>query len=211
MGSVWTALRPWLFPVWCLACDRPGTALCASCAEAASSPFVTAAFGLEVQATAAYAGPIAAAIVALKRGERAYLDPLAGRLAALVRPGAVLVPAVTVRRRAAERGFDQACVLAQRAARLAGATYADVLVKHGGAQRGLGRRGRLAAHGRFAVRAGVPMPSHATLVDDVMTTGATLRDAAAALAAAGCKVDRAVVIAAVPGETSGTAAESRGT
>ena len=204
---MWTSLRPWLFPVWCLGCGTSGTALCEPCLRACSIPFSVAAGGLEVRAAAPYAGLIATAIVAMKRGERAYLDPLAGRLAALSGPRNVLVPAVTVRRRASERGFDQARELASRAARLAGASYADVLVKRGGAQRGLDRLGRLAARGRFGVRAGVPIPARASLVDDVMTTGATLLDAAAALTAAGCLVEGAIVLAATPRETPGGAVE----
>lgn len=208
---MWAALRPWLFPVWCLGCEAPGAALCPTCGSAACIPMVRAAGDLEVRAAGAYAGLLAAAIVAMKRGERAYLDPLAAVLAALVPPGRVLVPAVTLRRRAAERGFDQARELARRAARLAGVGYADVLVKHGVAQRGLGRGQRLAARGRFAVRTGVSVPGRATLVDDVVTTGTTLRDAAEALAANGCRVDRAIVVAAAPGETPRVAGEFVGT
>jgi predicted amidophosphoribosyltransferase len=48
------------------------------------------------------------------------------------------------------------------------------------------------------VRRGVLVPSSAVLLDDVLTTGATLRDAAAALAAAGCSVEGAVVVARTP-------------
>ena len=164
---------------------------------------------LPVRAACVYAGAGADAIRSMKRGERAYLDPLAALVAQLVPASAVLVPAVTLRRRAAERGFDQARELVRRAAAISGASVADVLVKRGRAQRGLGRAARLAARGRFRLRAGVPVPPQALLLDDVVTTGATLADAAAALRAAGCRVTGAVVIAARIGETSGGAAESR--
>jgi len=147
------------------------------------------------------------AILALKRGERAYLDPLAALLAPLVPAGAVLVAVPTTRRRAAERGFDQARELARRAAALRSASSIDLLRKHGAAQHGLERAARLAARGRFRLRAGCAVPPAAVLLDDVVTTGATLRDAAAALAAAGCRVDGAVVVARTPPgrETSGRA------
>ncbi len=165
---------------------------------------------LYVEAAGVYEGELRAAVLALKRGERTYLDPLARLIAARL-PGAVaLVPAVTTRRRANVRGFDQARELAVRAAALTGAAVADVLVKHGGPQRGGNRADRLAASGRFGLRADAVLPEEAVLVDDVMTTGATLRDAAAALARAGVVVSGAVVVAHAPpgGETSVAGRES---
>lgn len=158
-------------------------------------------------AASEYGGPVREAILALKRGERAYLRPLAALLAPLVAPGTAIVPAPTTRRRSAERGFDQSCALARRVAELSSGWVDDVLCKHGGPQRGLGRDGRLAARGRFRVRPGADVPSAAILLDDVVTTGATLLDAATVLADAGCRVLGAVVVArTLPGrETSARA------
>jgi len=205
---VWRALRPWLFPVWCIGCGAIDDALCAACRSNAV-PSSVALAGLHVRAATAYAGHIRSAIVAMKRGERAYLDPLAALIAAHVPARAVLVPVVTTRRRAAERGFDQARELARRAALLRAGAVADVLRKRGGPQRGARRAVRLSASGRFSVRPGAALPHAALLVDDVVTTGATLRDAAATLARAGVIVAGAVVVAAAPGrETSAAARES---
>ena len=194
---MWRVLRPWLFPVWCIGCGEPETGLCAACA-ATARPVSVVLDGMTVRAASEYGGAVRDAILALKRGERAYLQPLALLLAPLVAPGAVLVPVTTTRRRAAERGFDQAHELACRVAASAGGSAVALLRKRGAAQRGLGRGDRLVARGRFALRAGVTVPPAAVLLDDVVTTGATLRDAAGVLAAAGCRVRGAVVLARTP-------------
>jgi len=194
---MWAAIRPWLFPVWCAGCGASGSGLCPACSTTAH-PAAIVLDDLAIDAAGDYEGALREAILGLKRGERAYLDPLAALVAPLVAPGTILVPAPTSRRRAAERGFDQARELAQRVARLRSGTVTDVLLKRGGAQHGRGRTERLTAHGRFALRPGVALPPRVLLLDDVLTTGATLHDAAATLAAAGCRVDGAVVVARTP-------------
>lgn len=190
---MWAAIRPWLFPIWCIGCGEPEAALCAACASAAKPQHFTLG-GIAIRAAALYDGQVRSAVIALKRGERAYLDPLAALLEPLVASGVPIVPLPTTRRRAAERGFDQARELARRLASR-GAAVADILAKRGGAQRGRGRNERLTARGRFAVRPHVPVPSTAFLLDDVVTTGATLLDAARVLEAAGCRIAGAVVVA----------------
>ena len=196
---MWNALRPWLFPVWCAGCGEPGAGLCAACASSAE-PRSEHLDGILVRAAGAYSGVLRAAILTIKHGERGALDPLAALLAPLVAPGVTLVPVPTTRRRAAERGFDQARELARRTAHLAAVPWADLLRNHGGPQRGRGRSARLGARGRFAVRRDAVLPGVAMLVDDVLTTGATLGDAADALMAAGCRVVGALVVARTPTE-----------
>jgi predicted amidophosphoribosyltransferase len=191
---VWRVLRPWLFPVWCLGCGAPEVALCAACRRALQpSSFVLG--HLVVRCAAAYDGIVRDAVLALKRGERAPLDPLGELLAALVPAGVTLIPLPTGRRRAALRGFDQARALAQRVVAQRGGRLVEALRKRGPPQHGRSRVERLAASGRFALRPGVALPARAVLLDDVVTTGATLLDAAATLRAAGCRVNGAVVVA----------------
>lgn len=194
---MWANVRRWLYPVWCIGCGEPETGLCDSCAAGAQSVDI-AVDGLMVRAAGDYSGPLRDAILGLKRGERAYLDPLAALVAPLVPSGTAIVPVTTTRRRAAERGFDQARELARRVAALRSGWVDDALEKRGAAQRGRSRSERLVARGRFALRPGAGIPSHAVLLDDVVTTGATLNDAARALGAAGCSVLGAVVVARAP-------------
>jgi predicted amidophosphoribosyltransferase len=200
---VWQRIRPWVFPVCCLGCDAPRVALCAACAPAPAEQITEVIAGVGVAAAGSYAGVFRRAIVAMKHGERAYLDPFAALLAGLVAAGVPLVPLPTSSRRRAARGFDQAVELARRAAVARGSVCFNVLVKRGAAQRGLGRRARLEAGGRFRVRPGSALPELAVVVDDVCTTGATLIDGIATLRAAGVAVIGAAVLArTAPGRNS---------
>jgi len=151
--------------------------------------------GIPGLAAGAYDGVLRRAIVAMKRGERAYLDAFVPFLARHVPAGAILVPLPTTWRRRNARGFDQALELARRTALACGASTCPVLRKRGSAQRGLGRSARLEARGRFAVCDGVGLPETAVVIDDVFTTGGTLRDGIAALRAAGVRVTGALVLA----------------
>jgi ComF family protein len=104
------------------------------------------------------------------------------------RPDA-LIPLPLHRRRLRSRGFDQTLELARPLAKaLAIPLLDDVLVR----VRETAPQSRLDAPARrrnlsraFAVRAGATLPAHVALVDDVMTTGATLHAAAGALLRAG--------------------------
>ncbi|MFM6967835.1 MAG: phosphoribosyltransferase family protein [Microbacteriaceae bacterium] len=79
---------------------------------------------------------------------------------------------------------------------MSGRPIRDVLVlRDDGTQRGRGA-GERAARRHFEVRGAVP--PEAVLVDDVVTTGATVRAAVAALAAKGCRVVGVVALALVP-------------
>jgi predicted amidophosphoribosyltransferase len=188
-------VRAWLFPPACVACDAPGPTLCDRCAP---SPRDAQAFdidGMPAFALGEYDGALRRAIVAMKRGERDPLDVLAELLAPRAPLEGVLVPLATTRSRAAQRGFDQSVEMARRIARLRGLRCAEILRKSGSAQDGRSRPARLSATGRFRLVSPGPVAGRVTLIDDVCTTGATLRDAARTLTLAGIDV-RNIVVAA---------------
>ena len=118
------------------------------------------------------------------------------RLADLTRPGTHLVPVPTTRTRKSVRGFDGAELIADVCAAEAGANAHRLLTQIAGdSQRGRRRKERLSAHGRFACRERDLAAREFVLLDDVMTTGSTLEDCAAAVRNANAVVKRAIVVA----------------
>jgi predicted amidophosphoribosyltransferase len=132
------------------------------------------------------------------RNARAAIPRLGRAMAARVDPTRVDVvtwaPTTPVRRR--ERGFDQAELLARAVARNLGRRCAPLLRR----PKGLPQTGRSRAdrrHGPAFVAVG-PVPEGVLLVDDVVTTGATLSAAAKALREAGARRVLAVPAARTP-------------
>lgn len=98
------------------------------------------------------------------------------------------IPTATSRVR--QRGFDQAELLAKELSRLTGLSRARWLARHGqGQQVGASRTERQAqlAHAFRVVNLPMVRGAHILLVDDVLTTSATMEAAAAALRAAGAR------------------------
>jgi ComF family protein len=156
-----------------------------------------------VWAVVAYEGPARDLVRALKYRAAAGL---AASMAAYMAQGAPLdkagalvpVPLHPARRR--RRGFNQAELLARALARRSGLPVAACLRRAGldRGQVGRGRAARLSGpDGSIVARERAP--PRAVLVDDVVTTGATLLACARALRAAGAEEVAAVVFARTPG------------
>ena len=107
-------------------------------------------------------------------------------------PPAALVPVPLHRSRLRRRGYDQSLELARPLSRALQVPLWEgrlVRVRATGPQTQLtATQRRRNVRDAFALRPGPPLPAHVVLVDDVMTTGATLAAAAQALRRAG--VDR---------------------
>lgn len=189
------AAIPLLGPEACTGCGHPWTVDCAACPQCI--PGVAWA-----RQAAPYRDPVPDLVAALKDlRRRALAPPLADLMARRIPPppaGAVLVPVPLAPRRLADRGFNQAALLAQHLARAWGVPLQAVLRRPDGspAQRGASARARR-HQVQDAFHAVGPPPLHAVLVDDVVTTGSTLSAAARALRAAGCARVGAVSLARV--------------
>jgi len=179
-------------------CGEDGGALCRTCRRRTSPPPTTRVRGVgPVPALFAYEGHGARVVQALKyRDGRRLVGPLADELAArcVDRPAAVTwVPTSPRRRR--DRGFDQAELLARAVARRLEVPARALLRRRPGpAQTALDRAGRAAAAYDVVRRP----PGPVLLVDDVCTTGASVRAATAALRAAGAPDVRVAVVARTP-------------
>ena len=202
-------------PRTCGGCGFPRVRWCARC-EAALHDVpalirTTVDPGVPVWTLGRYDGARRRAVLQLKeRGRGDLAAPLGRGLAhALLRLDAwgevdgpvVLVPAPTTAWAARRRGGDVVTAVCRAAARTASpvrtVTVSPVLRTVGAAESvGLSAAARVAnVHGTVRVR-GLPAPGTVVLVDDVVTTGATLAESVASLARRGVPVAAAITLAA---------------
>lgn len=231
-ASCWTRLRPWRGPA-CDSCGLPfasartqdaAAALCTPCRSGEYQFDGARSFGL-------YVDPLRAVILQLKFQGRERLGKRLGELLAGVWEEieedhgvdrAVLVPVPLHVLRQRERGFNQAELLAQGLSDSLGKTHGGPApqvdarslrrIRATPPQTGLSVSARHEnVRGVFSVvRPERIRDKRIVLVDDVMTTGATLSACAQALKSAGARSVYALTLARATPEFPGTAPASAG-
>jgi ComF family protein len=204
-----------LAPPGCAACDAPcSTTFCSTCSALtpAAPPSSQQIDGVPLLVAGTYAPPLSTAITRFKYEARPELSRY---LSTLLLPGferlalpsaAVLVPVPMHPRRLASRGYNQAALLAQELAkRCRKPCQPRLLCRARETERQVGKSRTLRltnAQGAFALRGSGGLgsrsrgaPAHVVLVDDVVTTGSTVRACAQALAAGGVQLVAVVALA----------------
>jgi predicted amidophosphoribosyltransferase len=207
----------------CPGCGIPWWGVCPACRDelALRTPYSTAPdpcpAGFPPTVTSSPYDPMLRGMIVAHKERQAYglTAPLGDRLALSVRallaacdfePGGtlVLVPVPSARHAVRERGFDATAALARRAARRLPAAVGAVTVRIALAQTravrdqaGLDARTRRAnLNGGFRLRGRLPADRPVVLVDDLVTTGSSLTEAARVLAQAGVPLLGAATVAA---------------
>lgn len=193
--SLLHTLATGLVPPLCAACGRncrPQAVLCSRCARrlAAAEPLGgIGAAGLDRAWSAAPHEGVARELVAALKFRR--LLPVAESMADRIQwlaPAAllsgVIVPVPTARARSALRGFDPAAEIAAALARRTALPLDACLARRGGGRQVGRRRAQRIGHPP-RIHARGKVPRSVLLIDDVLTTGATLSACAQALRKAG--------------------------
>lgn len=206
-----------VLPIECSGCGEPGAGLCAPCRRALAADPVLRRLpdGLPVVSSLRYEGRARDVMLAFKESGRT--DAAAALALALhsavhaVAATAVATTAATTAARSVElalvptsaaalrrRGYDPVAVLVRRAGGRAVRPLRTVRVGVTATQKRLDRAART-ENRAGSMRARTPLDGRSfVLVDDVLTTGSTLAEAARAIRAAGGVVVAAATVAWTP-------------
>jgi predicted amidophosphoribosyltransferase len=199
-----------IFVEHCESCGAQGHVLCTECTGKLSNqdvPHPVVIDGVSIEAAFEYAGVVKALVLRLKRHRSIELADLLARLtmARLDLEGweGVVTWAPTTSRHLRVRGHDQAHMLATSIGRRLGERPRRLLRRVGAtSQTGASRSLRLQGP-TFVARPMIMNPRCSArpilIVDDVVTTGATLRGAFQSLSVVHAADVRCVAIAATPG------------
>lgn len=194
-----------LVPPRCAGCGAAGSWLCLECRDG-SEPRSVRGAGVPLRAAGTYVGPLRTAIHRFKYREEPGLAAELGHLVALLAAADLatgaridaVVPVPLHARRVRERGYDQTALLASSLAARLGLALRPALhrIRYARPQVELDRAQRARnVEGAFVGTASSLRGLRVALVDDVVTTGATLRAAARAARACGARSVRAYAVA----------------
>jgi ComF family protein len=197
-----------LLPPACAACGRAGSILCDRCIATMRAPdsgaFVVADLSVVIGdamtlgiGALAFDGPVRSVLNRLKyAGASRVAAPLADaaapafdRLLAVSGP-TLVVPVPVHVARGRERGYNQAALLAAELARRRGLSVCGLLERRTPTERQhrLDRAARLRnLRDAISVRADATVPPVTTVIDDILTTSATLEACASVLLDAGAR------------------------
>jgi ComF family protein len=189
-------------PVECAGCGECDRALCGSCRDR-FVPHLTQhrAGGVAVVSSLRYEDEVRRAVLEFKEHgrtdvARVLASALAASIAGLSGDADDIVPVPTSRSAFSRRGFDPIQLLLRRAGHRGTRVLENT--RDAGPQKALSSEAR--SENRFGAFAATRRLDHhrVLIVDDVLTTGATIAEAARALSAAGATVVGAATLAFTP-------------
>ena len=204
----WILLAEALFPRKCFGCSNPGKYFCPACVDKIFRAECEKLGEIDlILSFSSYREPsVKNALRRLKYGSASDIalelaEMMSGRLpkTALsgIKPLVVAVPMTDKRKRA--RGFNQAELLAQKFAEKTDFEFSPALLKARETKPQAEIKNReerfLNVKNAFSIAEGALLPEEIIVVDDIITTGATMREAARVLKSAGVQKVIALAVA----------------